>query len=136
MKSILIPACLSLLCASAFAVEPAVGPAGACVAPVFPAKSTSVVSAKSVHSSFVQWRSCVAAQPTEENLRADVDVRVKAMAWQRATAMYFNNEAAFARTPHEPVLSALDDRERANREHNLGQQAFLRDRVTNDVAER
>jgi hypothetical protein len=138
MKSILIPACLSLLCASAFALEPTAVPAGTCVAPVFPTQSTSLVSVKSLHSAFNQWRTCVAAQPTEENLRADADVRQKAMAWQRATNLYLNREGERSQDPYHSIMGARNDGGRLDNERRVGggHQEFVRDRLTNDVVER
>jgi hypothetical protein len=144
MKSVLVFASLSLISACALAAEPAAAPAAACKAPVIPAESTDVKLGRLVVKDINQWRDCIVAQPTEENLRADAMVKEKEIAWRAATVNHFRREAALAKTSFGPStndgygFSRMDQLEREQRStvNANGQAAFLRDRVTNDVAER
>jgi hypothetical protein len=86
----------------------------------------------------------LAAEPTEEQKRADAMVKEKEVAQRAATVKHFRREAALAKTSYGPTanegygFSRIDrlEREQKSTAYVNGQVAFLRDRVTNDVAER
>jgi uncharacterized iron-regulated protein len=138
VKSLLIPAFLSLLSASAFGAEPAAAPAKTCVVPVFPAVSTNLSESLSIKRDVDKWSDCILAHPTEENLRQVADVKKKESDWKAASAKHYNRQAALDKTSFGAIMSARDSRDRLELENRAGggQQAYLRDRVSNDVPEK